>query len=121
MRQFFAFLIFALGGVASAHAVGKPEILCTTKYTLTIYLHCVEGEVGCSRLTGVLLNKSSGEKSKLTGSTHMVMCRDGVTPCHVGFDELRSRSITVRAYPDGTLEVDRSGSPSEKEQGSWDS
>jgi hypothetical protein len=56
---------------------------------------------------------------RLTGSTYMVKCADGVTPCHIGYYTLTGAGFSVLAYPDGTLEVTPPiGSPA-TEKGDW--
>ena len=56
---------------------------------------------------------------RLTGSTYMVKCADGATPCHIGYYKLTGAGFSVLAYPDGTLEVTPpTGSPV-TEKGDW--
>lgn len=52
------------------------------------------------------MNKRFGDRDELTGSTYMVKCADGVTPCHLGYYDLKSETVSVRAYPDGSLAIE---------------
>lgn len=97
-------LILALAGCATT-TPQVEEVLETTNYTLTVVRHCPEGEVGCSRVTATLVDKRFEDRQELTGGTHMAMCADGVTPCHLGFYDLKAPNGWVRAYPDGSLEI----------------
>ena len=81
--------------------------------------HCPEGDVGCTHLTALLVNNETGQETKLSGSTYMVKCADRLTPCHIGFYELSSPGIRVRAYPGGSLELDKSGLVVPNELGTW--
>ena len=119
MRNVLALAIVGLTGCASAHLALASEVLVTEAHTLTVWSHCQEGEVGCAKLSAQLVNKQSGQAIKLRGSTHMVKCADRVTPCHVGYYDLKSSKTFVRAYPDGTLEIDASGSAGKTEHGTW--
>jgi hypothetical protein len=113
------FLLIALAGCTTVPESRTSEILMTDTHTLTVWSHCPEGEVGCAHLTGVLMEKQTGRSRELTGSTYVVKCADGVTPCHVGFYDLKSPGISVRAYPDGTLELESPGASDRHERGTW--
>ncbi|WP_052116050.1 hypothetical protein [Noviluteimonas dokdonensis] len=95
------------------------DVLETSTYTLSVIAHCPEGEVGCSNLTASLSNKQSGKKTSLTGSTYMAKCADRVTPCHLGFYDLKASGVSVRAYPDGQLEIQSPGLGDSSERGAW--
>ncbi len=121
MSKIFWLRMFFLGSFAAAASASAGEVLTSDTYTLTVNAHCEEGEVGCADLTATLLDNSAGTKTELVGFTYMVKCGDRVTPCHVGFYDLRSPSVSVRAYPDGKLEVESRGSKSAhvNERGVW--
>ena len=59
------------------------------------------------------------KKMRLTGSTYMVKCKDGVTPCHIGYYKLAGSGFAVLAYPDGQLEISFPAGPSITEVGHW--
>lgn len=119
MKKLLWLSIFALSGCATNPPPDAGQVLTTSTYTLTVVAHCREGEVGCSDLTATLVNKESGQKTELVGSTYMVKCADGVTPCHLGFYDLKSPGVSVRAYPDGMLELDFPGPGDAHEPGTW--
>lgn len=121
MSKFFWFKMFLFSSCAVAASASAGEVLTTDSYTLTVNAHCQEGEVGCAELTATLIENSTGTKTEVVGFTYMVKCADRATPCHVGFYDLSSPSVSVRAYPDGKLEVESPGSKNVhvNERGVW--
>ena len=61
----------------------------------------------------------TGKTVRLTGSTYMVKCVDGVTPCHIGYYKLAGAGFIVLAYPNGTLEVTPPSGQLITEDGDW--
>lgn len=113
------FLVLSFTGTNPARVTPDPLILDTPLHKVSIWWNCEEGEVGCEQLTGQLLDKASRKVTELRGSTYMVKCADGVTPCHLGFYDLKGPAADVTAYPDGMLELTIEGQPLAIEQGQW--
>jgi hypothetical protein len=113
------FLVVAFGWTAAPCRAADREVLDTPHFHIVLTLHCEEGEVGCSNITYVGVNKTSGKSIRLHGSTYMVMCADGVTPCHAGFDEFHNGNYRYVIYPDGTLTIMRGKKELLTEKGQW--
>jgi hypothetical protein len=116
---FLTFLLLSFAGSNSAAPASDPLVLNTPLHTVSIWWNCEEGEVGCGHLTGELLDKDTHKVTKLQGSTYMVKCADGVTPCHLGFYDLKGPATDIAAYPDGMLEMTIEGKRLATEQGKW--
>jgi hypothetical protein len=119
MRRIYALMsLVLLTGCATAP--GKlPETLVTPSYILSFRANCAEGEVGCEHLSGTLTAKGTTTAVRLLGSTYMVKCADGVTPCHIGRYDLSGAGYSVRAYPDGDLELTLPNGAHFAEKGDW--
>lgn len=96
-----------------------PAVLRTDRHRLSVREHCPEGEVGCADLSAELVDLRTGATLPLTGRTRIVRCADGVTPCHVGAYEFESGDVSVRATPDGQLELRRADGIVERAHGQW--
>jgi hypothetical protein len=117
-RIFAPIVLMFLAGCATSRPA-QPEVLATRSYSLFVWSNCREGEVGCDRLSGELMPAGTRKTVRLTGSTYMVKCADGVTPCHVGYYKLEGAGFSVLAYPNGTLELTPPNGSSVTENGSW--
>lgn len=114
-----ASLLLGIAACASRPRGGEPMVLETAGHTLTIWSRCAESEVGCADLVGELIDKATRRTGALRGGTYMVKCADGVTPCHLGFYDLRGPGLQVQAYPDGILDVSSKNRPLPTEHGEW--
>jgi hypothetical protein len=114
--------LFVLWLLAFATAVAgdrlEREVLVTPHHRVTVRQLCEEGEIGCN-LAGRVHNLASHRYIELHGTTIMVMCADGVTPCHVGFYRLKGAGREYLLYPTGELFVKRHGRLLLSESGSW--
>lgn len=117
IRLATAFL--ALACVSTAWADDDGRILETKTHRITITEHCAEGEVLCDKAEYLGRDRKNGASIRLMGSAHMVMCADGVTPCHVGYYVFRNGQYTYLVYPQGFLEVHRGQKTILSESGEW--
>ncbi len=122
MRAFQRFLALAVIAASPlvAHADDADgQVLETATHRVTLIAHCPEGEVACDTIEYVGRDKRNGASIRLKGTTHMVMCADRVTPCHIGYYEFRNGAYTYLVYPQGFLEVHRGKQVLLSEQGEW--
>ena len=123
MIRAFPFLLIlaaALGFSQDAQAGDLGgQVLETVSHRITISEKCDEGVVGCDKVEYVGRDKKNGASIRLKGTTHMVMCADQVTPCHIGYYEFRNGAYTYLVYPHGFLEVRRGKQVLLSEQGKW--
>ncbi len=110
-------LALPLGCATSQSA--PSSVLATKSYFLVLWSHCAEGEVDCRQLTGDLVPADTNKAVHLTGSTRMVACAGGATPCHVGYYAFTGAGFSILAYPDGTLEVTPPSGLRTTEKGTW--
>ncbi len=95
------------------------QVLETATHRITITETCEEGVVDCDEVEYTGRDKKNGASIRLSGTTHMVMCADRVTPCHIGYYEFRNGPYTYLVYPQGFLEVRRGKQVLLSEQGKW--
>jgi hypothetical protein len=119
MYRIIALALLVLLTGCATHRPAQPEVLVAPSYTVFVWSNCPEGEVGCSHLSGELKPTGTRKKVRLTGSTYMVKCADGITPCHIGYYKLVGAGFTVLAYPDGRLELSPPLGSSITETGDW--
>jgi hypothetical protein len=119
MSRIFALVLLALLAGCASGRPAQPEVLAAPSYTLFVWSNCREGEVGCSHLSGELMPNGTRKTVRLTGSTYMVKCADGITPCHIGYYKLTGSGFSVIAYPNGTLELTRPIGPPLADKGDW--
>ncbi len=120
MSRIVAIMLLALlAACATTKRPPQPETLAARSYTLFVWSNCQEGVVGCDNLSGDLMPAGTRNSVRLAGSTHMIKCADGVTPCHIGHYRLTGAGFSVLAYPDGTLEVKPPAGASVTEKGDW--
>jgi hypothetical protein len=99
--------------------VQASEVLVTPSYRVTVTEHCAEGIVGCSDVSYVGVNTKTGKSIRLSGKAVMVMCADGVTPCHLGYYEFTSGAFRYSVFPNGRLTVEKGGKLQLTESGNW--
>src|SRR5690606_30929353 len=112
-------LLALLASCTTPSRPAQTQSLAAPSYSLFMWSNCQEGEVGCSDLSGELVPANTTKAIRLKGSTYMVKCADGVTPCHVGFYTFSGKGYAVNAYPDGRLEVTPPAGAAISEQGAW--
>jgi len=95
MRGLLALMLIApFGGNARA-----AEILVTPTYRITVSERCEEGVVGCDKVSYVGVNIKTGKSITLNGKSVMVMCADGVTPCHLAYYEFKTVESDIPFSP----------------------
>jgi len=115
MRGLLALMLIApFGGNARA-----AEILVTPTYRITVSERCEEGVVGCDKVSYVGVNIKTGKSITLNGKSVMVMCADGVTPCHLAYYEFKNGGVRYSVFPDGRLTVEKGGKVIVSESGTW--
>ena len=120
MFRIVALIVLALlAACATTKRPAQPEALAAQSYTLFVWSNCPEGVVGCNNLSGDLMPAGTRRSIRLAGSTYMVKCADGITPCHIGYYTLTGAGFSVLAYPDGTLKVTPPTGISVTEKGDW--
>ncbi len=115
----FSFLVLVLFTAFSVQLSAADMVLETKSFRITITELCIEGEIGCSNVEYKGVNKKSGASIFLNGTTYMVKCADGVTPCHVGRYEFTNSDTHYYVYPSGQLEVVKAQKVLVSEQGEW--
>ena len=95
------------------------QVLVTPTYRVTIIERCKDEIVACSSVEYVGFNRKTKELLTLKGNTNLVMCADGVRPCHVGDYEFRSGEHTYVVYPQGALRILKGESIVVSENGEW--
>lgn len=118
MKTWGLILVAMLVSAASLSA-SAAQTLTTPGYIVTLTAHCEEGEVGCAHVTYHGVSRSSGQAITLPGKTVMVMCADGVTPCHIGDYQFHSGPYLYSVYPDGRLVVTRDDKILVDQSGAW--
>lgn len=116
-KAIFYVAVIAAAGLWSESAAART--LTTPDYIVTLRSHCPEGEVGCQRVTYHGVSRKTGRAVTLNGTTRMVMCADGTTPCHVGDYEFHNGAYLYSVYPDGHLVVTRHGRVIVDQAGAW--
>ena len=94
---FLCILIFSVSTIAST--------LTTDNYTVTIEVHCSEGNVTCSDVSYEGVSKKSGNSIKLKGETWHSVCADGVTPCRFLGYKFKNGSYKYLVHESGLLQV----------------
>jgi hypothetical protein len=113
-------VLMLLSGVyASTLRASEGRVLTTERFHITITEHCEEGEVGCSDVSYLGVNKLTGKSILLKGKNQMVMCKDGITPCHSAYYDFKNSIYRYRVYPDGTLVIEKRGKQVLSEKGVW--
>jgi hypothetical protein len=115
MRGLLALMLIA-SFVSKAQAA---EILVTPNYRITVSERCEEGVVGCDNVSYVGVNTKTGKSISLNGKSVMVMCADGVTPCHLAYYEFKNGELRYSVFPDGRLTVEKGGKVIVSESGTW--
>lgn len=111
----FFFLFF---GIAEAQG-GRQSILETPHYSVTITVHCAEGNVSCDQVTYKGTSKRSGNALTLSGTTWHTRCADG-SPCRFLGYRFENGNYRYLVHQSGLLEV--LGGESDvlvREQGEW--
>lgn len=113
--------VAAMLSIATLYAgsAQAAQTLTTPRYVVTIEEHCEEGEVGCADVSYRGVNRKTGKAITLKGRTRMVLCKDGVTPCHIGAYEFRNGAVLYSVFPDGNLVVTQAGKVVLREAGKW--
>ncbi|PTY36197.1 hypothetical protein BGP77_02470 [Saccharospirillum sp. MSK14-1] len=100
----FTLLLLVLG---TAHAEGgRQSRLETEHYSVSITVHCAEGNVTCDNVTYEGTSKRSGSAIKLNGTTWHTECADG-SPCRFLGYRFANGNVHYRVHQDGLLEVVR--------------
>ncbi len=100
-------------------AAYAEQTLTTPHFTVVLSENCEEGVVGCDDVTYQGTNRKTGKTITLQGTTNMVMCADGVTPCHIGNYTFNNGAVVYSVYPDGTLTVTEGSKELLNETGEW--
>lgn len=121
MRTTFCLItsILMLASAFNARADEGGQVLETATFRVTITERCEEGVIGCEDVQYHGLSRKNGTSIRLNGKTRMVMCADGVTPCHVLGYEFHNGPYTYMAYEQGLLEVRKGAKVIFSEKGKW--
>jgi len=96
-------LLYLMLGATQAQD-GRQSTLETPHYSVTITVHCAEGNVSCDQVTYQGTSKRSGNAITLSGSTWHTYCADG-SPCRFLGYRFDNGDYHYRLYERGLLEV----------------
>lgn len=115
----FIFVLLSLAlGTAQAQD-GRQSTLETPHYSVTITVHCAEGNVSCDQVTYQGTSKRSGNAITLRGATWHTYCADG-SPCRFLGYRFENGDYRYLVQESGLLEVLRGESDVlVREQGEW--
>ncbi len=106
--------------IAIALFATEPQVkakLTTPHYTVHITELC-EDDVACNRVDFELVDHS-GKITRLRGKRLVVLCNDGVTPCHPYGYEFHDHHIRYYVGDDGEFSETRNGKELIHEDGEW--
>jgi hypothetical protein len=112
-------LVVAFLVVTSAAFANDGMVLETPSFRVTLREQCGEGVVGCDNVEYRGTRKRDRASIVLRGRAVMVMCKDGVTPCHIGYYLFRNGRYEYVVYPEGRLIVRRGTRELLSEAGDW--
>lgn len=119
MHSLLSALLLLTSTIGHTTSEDDVRVLITEHYKITLTLRCAEGEVGCGELLYLGVNLKTGNSVILRGKAVMVLCADGVSPCHLGFFEFISGQFRYRVFSDGQLTVEKNRKVLLDESGSW--
>jgi len=118
MRSFLLLLFLATTASVSSVAWAQ-QVLVTPSYKVTITEHCPEGVVGCDDVSYLGISIKTGSSITLKGTSVMVLCADGITPCHLSYYEFKHGEFRYLVYPSGQLTVEKGSKVLLSESGTW--
>jgi len=113
-------LAITLSFFFTSASASYSSVLSTPKRVIVIVVTCAEGELDCSNVRFVGIDKMSGATTTLNGTDWVRMCEDRVTPCqHLCF-KFYTKDVTYYVSDGGELtEITTAGDTVLDEVGKW--
>jgi hypothetical protein len=93
--------------------------LQTPHFVISVTCQGANYEVGCARVLYQGTNKNTGQSIRIYGKQLMLMCADGVTPCHSLGYEFNNQNTRYFISESGQLIVSQGKRIIVKEMGVW--
>jgi len=119
MKKFFSSSLAILIWTVATWIGANAQTLETKNFKVKITNNCVEGVVGCDRLTYRGTDKNTGRSIKLSGKQIVRTCADRITPCQSLGYEFRNGEYVYFVSEDGRLLVYQNQKLILNEAGRW--